>query len=164
MNKLFNISAWQTVGLFMIIVILSAGSCRKDESVELFIDSSLQEYFDRFAEEGALRNVVVDYEAARVSGFIRLITSPNVIGQCAHDPNEPGTVIVDRTYWNVATDLEKEFLVFHELGHCVLDRDHLDEADGQGKCISMMTSGTGLCQINYNQNTREKLLDELFMK
>jgi len=147
----------------MIIIMLSVMACRKDEAIQLFVDSSLQEYFDRFAEEGGKRNVVVDYEAARISGYIRLITSPNVIGQCAHDPNEPGTVIIDRTYWNSSTDLEREFLVFHELGHCVLDRDHLDEADGQGNCISMMTSGSGQCRINYNQSTREKLLNELFM-
>jgi len=164
MIKISKLSVWQTAILSLIIIIFSGISCRKDEVIDSFVDSSLQDYFERFTEEGALRTVVVDYQASRVSGYIRLITTPNVIGQCAHDPNEPSTVIIDRSYWNIATDLEREFLVFHELGHCVLNRDHLDEADNQGNCISIMTSGSSQCKINYNQNTREKLLDELFMK
>ena len=164
MTKFYKIGDLRPAILSIIIIIFFGIACQKDEVVDLFVDSSLQEYFDRFAAEGALRNVVVDYEASKVSGYIRLITAPNVIGQCAHDPNQPSTVIIDRTYWNIANDLQKEFLVFHELGHCVLNRDHLDEADDQGNCISIMTSGSSQCKINYNLNTREKLLDELFMK
>ncbi len=163
MTIFYKISDWRTA-ILSVVIIFSGISCQKDEVIDLFIDSSLQEYFDRFAGEGALRNVVVDYEASKVSGYIRLITSPNVIGQCAHDPNQPGTVIIDRAYWNIATDLEREFLVFHELGHCLLNRDHLDDADNKGNCISIMTSGSSQCKINYNQSTRERLLDELFMK
>jgi len=49
------------------------------------------------------------------------------------------------------------------LGHCVLNREHLDDADNQGNCVSIMTSGTGSCHINYTIATRKNLLDELFM-
>jgi len=155
---------WPSAVLLILIILFSGTSCQKDETVDnlLFIDSSLQEYFDRFVVEGALRNVTVDYDSSRVSGYIRLITAQNVIGQCAHDETKPNTVIIDRVYWNTATDLEKEFVVFHELGHCVLDREHLDTSDSHGNCISIMTSGTGQCTINYTLSTRAKLLDELF--
>ena len=162
MAKTLKIQSWQTAILSLFLLTASI-SCHKDETIDLFVDSSLQEYFDRFAAEGALRNVTVDFEASRVSGYIRLIRTPNVIGQCAHDDTKPNTVIIDWTYWMSADDLEKEFLVFHELGHCVLNREHLDDADAQGNCISIMTSGTGACHINYTPGTRKKLLDELFL-
>jgi hypothetical protein len=132
--------------------------------VDLFVDPSLQEYFDRFVVEGAARNVIVDYKASRIAGYLKIITQPGVIGQCAHSDSKPNTVIIDKIYWNTATDLEKEFVVFHELGHCVLNRVHLDEADAMGNCISIMTSGTGSCHINYTVATRAALLDELFKK
>ena len=164
MSKNFRLSIWQPAILSVMILIFSGISCGKNEDVDLFVDGSLLEYFDRFAAEGALRNVVVDYKASRVEGYIRLITTPNVIGQCAHDENKPNTVIIDRFYWNTATDLEREFLVFHELGHCVLNREHLDDADIHGNCTSIMTSGTGQCTINYTLSTRTALLDELFKK
>jgi hypothetical protein len=154
---------------FLTAVLLSAslliiGSCAKDEEPEYLIDAPLQEYFDRFAAEAALRNIVIDYEEMMISGDIRIITSQNVIGQCGHTEKEPNIVIVDKFYWDVANDLEREFLVFHELGHCALKRGHLDDSDAQGDCVSMMTSGTGACHINYTATTRTGLLDELFMQ
>lgn len=144
--------------------ILILGSCAKDEEPEFLIDAPLQEYFDRFAVEAGLRNIPIDYVEMMISGDIRFITTPNVIGQCGHTEKEPNIVIVDKLYWDSADDLEREFLVFHELGHCALKLGHLDDSDAQGNCISIMTSGTGACQINYTEATREELLDELFMQ
>jgi hypothetical protein len=151
--------------LFAILLtasVLITGSCGKDNEPEYLIEAPLQEYFDRFAEEAALRNIIIDYQEMMISGDIRVITSPNVIGQCGHTEREPNVVIVDKFYWDDADDLEREFLVFHELGHCALKRGHIDDADTQGNCVSMMTSGTGQCNINYTTATREDLLDELF--
>ncbi len=142
--------------------ILVGTSCNKEDDIEYFVDSSLTEYFDRFAGEAAERGVVVDYVADPVNGYIRVITSQGVIGQCAHKEDEPNTVIIDKFYWDSASELEREFLVFHELGHCVLDREHLDNSDGQGFCVSIMTSGTGFCTIRYTAANRESMLDELF--
>ena len=139
-----------------------AVSCQKDDDIDYYVDAPLQEYFDRFTEEASLRNMEIDLVALRVSGDIRLIGTAQVIGQCIHTEKEPNTVVVDKVYWDNATDLEREFLIFHELGHCALGRDHLDESDGQGDCVSIMTSGTGACHIRYTAGTREALLDELF--
>lgn len=143
-------------------ILVVAGSCKKDEGPEYFVDEPLQPYFDRFEAEAAARGVTIDLEALMVSGDVRLIGAQNVIGQCVHTEKEPNTVIVDVVYWNGADDLEREFLIFHELGHCALNRDHVDDSDANGDCISMMTSGTGLCHINYTEATRTALLDELF--
>lgn len=156
------IKSRNVVAILLTASLLIIGSCVKDEEPQYFIDVPLQEYFDRFAFEAGLRNVVIDYEEMMISGDIRVITSPNVIGQCGHTENEPNIVIVDKFYWDDADELEREFLVFHELGHCALKRGHIDDSDPQGICVSMMTSGTGLCNINYSAATREDLLDELF--
>lgn len=148
---------------FLLTAFLLVGwSCAKDEDPQFLVDLPLQPYFDRFLEEGAIRNVSINYEEMMISGDIRIIGAPNVIGQCGHTEREPNVVIVDKFYWESADDLEREFLVFHELGHCALKRGHLDDADAEGNCISMMTSGTGSCHINYTEVTREALLDELF--
>jgi len=163
MYKRLKISTVRTAFLCVTIAFFCGISCSKDQA-ELFVDNSLLEYFDRFADEAAKRNVTVDFEASRVSAYIKEINSPNVIGQCVHDSKKPNTVIVDRTYWENANELEKEFLVFHELGHCVLNREHIDDADDNGNCISIMTSGSIQCRINYTITTREQLLDELFQQ
>lgn len=148
--------------MITVAALLLFSACGDDNTLKYSVDAPLQPYFDRFAEEAALRNVVIDYDVLMISGDIRLITSQNVIGQCGHSEEEPTVVIVDKFYWDGANDLEREFLIFHELGHCALNRGHIDDSDAFGDCVSIMTSGTGSCNINYTLTTREELLDELF--
>jgi len=69
---------------------------------------------------------------------------------------------IDATYWANATALEREFVIFHELGHCFLDRTHIDTKDVQGDCESMMHSGISGCQFRYTLASRVAYLDELF--
>lgn len=148
--------------IYLAVMAILAGSCETDPDFQYFVDEPMRDYFARFEQEAAQRGYTFDLEAMQVSGDIRFITTSNVIGQCLHSEEEPNTVIVDKTYWESANDMEREFLVFHELGHCALNRDHLDTADGRGDCISIMTSGTGACRVNYNVSNRAALLDELF--
>ncbi len=148
--------------LFYVVIILLAGSCAKDEGPQYFVDGSIQPYFNRFMEEAAQRNLNIDLDSMMISGDIRVINAQNVIGQCGHTDTEPSVVIVDKFYWDASSDLEREFVIFHELGHCALFKGHNDISDTQGNCVSIMTSGTSSCIINYTAATREALLDELF--
>jgi hypothetical protein len=36
-------------------------------------------------------------------------------------------IVLDSEYWDQADTYERESLLFHELGHCVLDKDHNSE-------------------------------------
>lgn len=137
-------------------------SCSKEDSEEIFIDPALQPYFDRFAAEGAERGVTVDFIASRIEGYIESVDESNVLGQCERNSIDPDRLIMDKAFWQIASDMDKEFLVFHELGHCFLDRGHLDSHDGHGNCTSIMHSGTSGCNNLYSASTRETYLDELF--
>ena len=149
--------------VFAFLVLVSLSACEKDEVIEATVDSRLQVYFDRFVSEGALRGKTIDFAAIPVSGQIESIDQNNVQGQCQTNSARPNVLIVDIGFWDNSSDIEKEFVIFHELGHCYLDRNHLDTQDGNGVCQSMMHSGTSGCTNNYNLNTRSDYLDELFM-
>ena len=137
-------------------------SCSKDDPIET--DAELQPYFDLFAEEAAKRGITVDYIAARIEGLLQDIPNETVQGQCFYNENIPNKVIVDIDYWNEATKSEKEFIIFHELGHCFLDREHLNTANPDGTCVSIMHANPGVCRFDFNSNTREDYLDELFFQ
>ena len=143
-------------------------SCTKENSENLtvenyHIDEALAPYFERFVEEGNSRGLDIDLADKRIEGYLVNVEEDNVAGQCVYssDPNAIRTVNIDINYWNNASELEKEFVIFHELGHCYLERSHLD-AQSNRSCTSIMHSGTSGCRFNYNTFTRSTFLDELF--
>ena len=139
---------------------MTSFSCEKEEQV--FVDADLLPYFNTFSDEAAARGVTFDYEASRIEGHLTDIEEQDVLGKCQFNSVDPDKVFIDNAFWRRASHLEKEFLIFHELGHCFLERDHLDTQNSDGTCISMMQSGLGECDDNYNSQTRSDYLDELF--
>ena len=147
------------IGYWLGVVICLAG-CDKKGATTL-VDPLLHSYFDQFVFEAALRGIELDLERHQVEGRIDDLEE-GVRGQCQHLSNDSERVVIDRTYWGQSSSMEREFIVFHELGHCILNRSHLDTKSQQGACTSIMHSSSFSCRNTYNTNTRKELLDELF--
>ncbi len=126
------------------------------------VDTRLVPFFQSFAYEAGLRGVNVDYRDLPIIGYIREIPENNIAGTCNYHSYEPNVVTVDQAYWNASSSLGREMVVFHELGHCYLGRDHLEKAFANGICASIMNSGTSGCYMAYNSTNRDYYLDELF--
>jgi len=109
------------------------------------------------------RGINVDYDLIEIDGKIENITGGSrVAGQCQSNSAKPNLVTVDLNFWNRSNDITREFVIYHELGHCYLDRGHLDDANPDGTCVSIMHSGIGDCTNVFNSSTRSDFLDELF--
>lgn len=153
---------------FSILVFMLITSCKKDEILTetsdplIHVDVALKPYFVRFDKEAKARGIVVDLSSHPLTGIISDIPTTRVIGQCSYSNDTPYKVTIDKPFWSKASDLGKEFVIFHELGHCVLGRPHDESVDNRGFCLSIMRSGTGTCRDNYSSITRKRLLDELF--
>lgn len=126
------------------------------------VDEALWVYFQRFEEEGRARGIEVDLRAADITGMIEALDEEDVAGQCTYNSHLPNHVTIDQTFWNRASDRLREFVVFHELGHCDLARDHREAVFANGTCQSLMRSGLEDCRDNYTAVTRASYLDELF--
>lgn len=150
--------------IFLLVSLTTACDSGKENFtvVENYIDPELQEYFDSFKAEAAKYDIKVDYEALRVDGYIRNINERGVAGQCQTFEDGLNAVIISPNYWNRIEGLQREFLVYHELGHCILDRVHIDDANPDGTCKSMMHSGNDQCVLNYSRRTKDEFLKELF--
>lgn len=123
---------------------------------------ALWDYFERFETEAADRGLLIDLVALDISAEIAEIPEDHVAGTCTYGHNHPGHIVIDKPFWEQAPENWKEMIIFHELGHCVLHRDHRDGAYSNGACLSIMRSGLGNCIDNYHQATREFYLDELY--
>lgn len=126
------------------------------------VEEALWVYFERFEEEAAKRGITVDLRSQKILGEINEIDDDGVAGTCHYDSRKPNEVTIDRGFWESANDLYREIVVFHELGHCELVRDHREAQNAAGTCLSIMASGVGNCRLQYRANTRTAYLNELF--
>lgn len=160
---------------FLIIVITIA--CRK-ESFPNFIDTELSPFIDSFIEEGEKRGVSLSkdiLEAHLLEEFIVSTAAENTCGfgwddYSFNDENYSRIeILMNENCWLSRSYIEKEGLVFHELGHALLGRDHLNETLPNQSPKSIMCSINesddclGVFGIYYdNEKIRNYYLDELF--
>lgn len=159
--------------LFASTILLFFSACEKDEPfIETPVEQefkaftnvpeSLWDYFERFEEAAHERGVRVDLNNEDISAEIMEITEDGVAGSCSYGSHTPGHIVIDETFWNETSDLVREMVVFHELGHCSLFLGHIEGTNNDGTCTSIMRSGLENCRDNYRSSTRDAYLDELF--
>jgi len=148
----------KSVRVYLLISIIF-GACSK----ETLIVEELQPYFDRFIEEAEKRGISFEDEDLLVDMRIGEIPeNPSFLGICNYfGPDVNQEVLINILFWELLTPIEKEKLVFHELGHCILNRLHRNDKAANGFCMSIMNTSNG-CFDNYSDETRDSYLDELF--
>lgn len=72
-----------------------------------------------------------------------------------------GYVEIDREYWGVISEFQKINLIFHELGHCVLGRDHVPFGNSVMMCPTSMMYDTVL-STQCMENNYQQYLQEMF--
>jgi len=128
------------------------------------VDQKLWPFFEKFEKEAKQRGLTIDLVTQKIQGKIASVPESHV-GLCSRTTNSNLTVTIDKIFWETNSALNKELLVFHELGHCSLNQGHRENsaADG-GICKSIMRSGTGACIDNYKASNRKNYLDDLFIR
>ena len=162
--------------IFLSILVFMFASCVDDDPVvtenprgfqsneESFptVTPELRPFYVAFEEEAAERGLDIDLTLEEVTGNIVELGNMGILGICVRSDTEPNRVAVDEDGWRSASPAFKELIVFHELGHCVLNREHLDDAQG-GICTSIMNSGLSGCDISLEDDVlREVYINELF--
>lgn len=154
--------------LFLVVLITSCGDdpitngVSESTEVNANIPVTLNPYFITFKEKAAEHNIIVDYEAANVTAEIQLINKDSVAGTCSTNGHNHRHIVIDQSFWNSASHLMREMVVFHELGHCVLGRGHREDSFSNGICRSIMRSGLGDCRDAYISENRDYFITELF--
>ncbi|MEM6629735.1 MAG: hypothetical protein AAF694_08680 [Bacteroidota bacterium] len=126
------------------------------------VDQALWSFYTDFETEAASRGLQIDLDALGITGTFEDLEGEHVAGQCTFTRFSPNEVRIDTEFWQRASNNLREMIIFHELGHCVLLRDHEEGSLSNGACLSIMRSGNGSCIDNYRGTTRSFYLDELF--
>jgi hypothetical protein len=105
----------------------------------------------------ARQHFIADTDTSRVSVMFGNPDAP-AVGECRIYSNRRVIVIL-RAAWDKYDSFKREELIFHELGHCVLNRKHCNYQDEHGY-ISIMNES--LLSSDYYEENRDDLLEELF--
>lgn len=84
----------------------------------------------------------------------------NVIGRCYWGLDWQ-YIDIDKSFWMQASESERETLIFHELGHCVLKREHNSKMNADNMPESIMYPSIIGGYTYYTQHTQE-YYNELF--
>lgn len=138
---------------FLLFILLN--SCTYDhyhiipDEVKLFVE----EFFQDAIRYG--KNISLDDYVLNIS-FTNLNEAD---GRCHFDGNK---ILIDSYFWNNASQYNKRWLIYHELGHCILDRRHDDSSFPNGECKSIMRGGFDCSENNVSELWWDYYLDELF--
>lgn len=156
--------------LYIISFVLFIASCTPEENSlsNINVSEDFEPYVTSFIEEGAKRGYDIDFEDTGLS--IVFGHTPNASASCSeiagHDWGSH-QIIINREAWKVLNDSLKERLIFHELGHCELNRSHKNDKFNDGSWASIMRGDplTGVDEklpIPYFGFRKSYYVDELF--
>lgn len=163
----FNIKTY--ILLFAFLVVVSA--CSEDEPTPLKyeVDAEIKPYVERFFELALERGLELD-ESNLIAELQENLNSEGgqpVCGTSEGPLNNSSQHLMridpQCLAWTF-DDSSREILVFHELGHLFLLREHKDEIFDNNDYKSIMFGGNWNVLLYYTQNSfkREYYIEELF--
>ena len=159
------------LSLFIFLCIFF-NACQEELDPVYQVPDEIQPYVDKFLEEASKRGF--DYQIDNLIIQYDNELGAEVCGVCSSNSQVPSQqrIIRINPKCNYNGDLELETLIFHELGHCVLDRRHEATLLPNGDPKSIMVAndislysfciypvGNQPCNFTFK---REYYLDELF--
>lgn len=126
--------------IVFIFQIINTGCNRPEEG----IDSAFIEYVDLFIKEASDRGQSFEYSDVRSIRFDEIEDS-SVNGFCSYVTNN---ISIDKENWERASENSRRATIFHELGHCVLNRRHINPVFPHGACKSIMAGGEDLSCVS----------------
>jgi len=154
--------------LCLFISILLFNACKKDREP---IDAELAPYIDRFIAEANKRDITLNLEDLEAFIVPEIVSNGTILCGQGFSPalgDSFKAITISSLCWRELDESGKEILIFHELGHALLERGHRNAKLGTGKTLSLMFNGGGctiedsydLCQTEL----RSYYLDELFFE
>ena len=152
--------------LYLLLLFVFFTNCGKDKNK--LVDKDLAVYVDRFFAEADLREMDVSDDNLEV--VFKDLTDEGIcgLGHFRYEGTDLRKVEITPSFfcWGFHDDLARENLVFHELGHAILRRNHVNNSLPNGQPAQMMCDGN-TCNVfsyydQYTLGKRAYYIDKLF--
>lgn len=130
----------RSIVFFLLLALLSCQSPRlaEPEPAQYSVPAEVEPYLKIFREEASKHpnpvsttNLIITFGTAQ---------QEDVCGQCLLENGKTPRIVLnnDAFCWQQASQNERECLLFHELGHCLLKRAHQTNTFANGAFVSLM--------------------------
>lgn len=118
-------------------------------------------YLEVFEKEAKYRSYYADIHTCGIDINLGLL-APELSKYTDDASVDMPTLLIDKSFWVDASDGEREVVLFNALGHYFLEKNFDNDETSNGICLSLMRDDSATCADNYNSNTKDNYLDELF--
>ncbi len=147
--------------VILTMLYLLASSCSEDEPV-YDVPLTFQPYVDAFIIEAAKHGQTIDFSDTGLSIQFRDAVDQETGGVCKGNHQ----IEIEKFFWEDLSEFDKEGLIFHELGHCELNRRHRNDKLPNGEWASRMRGSPipdgDNAVINYAGSRLEYYREEFF--
>lgn len=145
------------------IFLLIAISCDNNVSEELPDNRVFDFYTSRFIEEAESRNSNLNNNLGIKIDNLVIQFDNDLENFCGFAISATNIIISTRPRcWETKSDIDREILIFHELGHSILGRPHINTKLPNNDWKSMMFDGNQFGLYQQGSKERNYYLDELF--
>lgn len=150
------------IGGVLILIALSSCGAKTSHDKSVSVAPEFQEYFDKFQLEYGRKIEDISIQFGDVSTHCSTLDHAKLYGCCYFKDGETPLITIDQSEWVRRSfqvnglEINYEQLIYHELGHCVLGRSHVETRD------SLMTSEIDQIQVSKYVDHREDFINELF--
>lgn len=110
----------------LFLIVLSLFSCAEKQKT-FRITPVFRPYYDEFIHL-ANQNGKLWHVDDLVMTFITRFENEKEAGQCqTFDDSRTPIIVISRMHWNELKECQRVNLIFHELGHCLLNRGHVNK-------------------------------------
>ena len=127
--------------LLILSIVILFTACKNEEPdfPNIYVEASIEKHVQSFIAEGAKRGHDINFEDTGLN--IVFGNTPNASASCSeiggHDHGSHH-IIINKNIWETLNDSLQERLIFHELGHCELNRSHRNDKFNDGSWMSIM--------------------------
>ena len=149
--------------IFLVALLLLSASCQEQEPPPARVDAAFAPFVREFVSEATKRGM----DVRRPLNEISIVFGPTINllwdGQCNQ---ENQLITINPASWQQNDAAQNRLTIFHELGHCLLGRAHLNGVLPNGEWQSIMRGGEPVSNrsfiTNFSGFRKEYYLDELF--
>lgn len=95
-------------------------SCGTQNSI-----SGFESYVNEFSQYAKKYNKVIDTSNLSIEFGETKEEGEDVVGLCyTYENSKDKEIVLDKEFWDSTNEIKRKELLFHELGHCILDKRH----------------------------------------